>query len=101
MSSITIAVSDDAHRVPGFAVERAADLFCMHDPAVRQWIAQQQETAGSEGYVLVADPEWVNPGDGTESLTFPVGERDADAIAAIWAKLRTSCRPADDRRSEP
>jgi hypothetical protein len=95
MASVTLAVSDNDHRVPGFAVEAAADLFCMHDPAVRQWIAERQSSTGPDGFVLVARPEWVNPGDGTESLTFPVGERDAEAISAIWAKINTSCRPAD------
>src|SRR5260370_37535126 len=95
MTSITIAVSDDDHRVPGFAVEAAADLACMHDPAVRRWIAEHR---GAEpGSVLVAHPEWVNPGDGTESLTFPVDDRDAETIGAIWAKTMTACSRADER----
>jgi hypothetical protein len=96
MTSITIAVSDNEHRVPGFAVEAIADLFCMHDPAVRHWIDEHRPPAGSDGFVLVADPEWVNPGDGTESLTFPVAERDAEAIGAIWARIKTGCRPAGE-----
>jgi hypothetical protein len=93
MTSITIAVSDDEHRVAGFAFEAVADLACMHDPTVRPWIAEHRP--GEHGFVLVADPEWVNPGDGTESLTFPIDDRDAETIAAIWAKIATSCRPAD------
>jgi hypothetical protein len=94
MTSITIAVSDADHRVPGFAVEAVPDLMCMHDPAVRQWIAEHRPAEG--GFVLVADPEWVNRGDGTESLTVPVDDRDAVAVAAIWAKIMTSCTPAED-----
>lgn len=93
MTSITIAVSDDEHRVPGFAVEAAAGLACMHDPTVRRWIAEHRP---ADGFVLVANPEWVNRGDGTESLTVPVDDRDAVAVAAIWAKIMTSCTPAED-----
>jgi hypothetical protein len=89
MSSITLAVSDSGHPVPGFAVERVADLFCTHDPAVRAWIAEQREAAGDDGCVLVADPDWVNPGDGTQSLSFPVGEQDAEVVDAIRAHLKT------------
>lgn len=97
IASITLAVSDANHCVPGFAVEAIADLFCMHDPTVRQWIAEHRPP--EPAVVLVADPEWVNRGDGTESLTFSIGERDAEAIGTIWAKINTSCRLADESDS--
>ena len=93
MTSITIAVSDEDHHVPGLAVEAFASLFCMHDRAVREWITGHRGLWPSA--VVVADPSWVNPGDGTESLTFPVVERDAEAVAARWAKSRTNCRAQD------
>jgi hypothetical protein len=94
MASITIAVSDNEHRVPGFAVEAVPDLMCMHDPAVRRWIAEHR--LPEPGCVLVADPEWVNRGDGTESLTFPVDERDAEVVAAKWEHTRSLPRRADE-----
>lgn len=93
MTSITIAVSDGEHHVPGFAVEAAANLACMHDPTVRRWIAEHRPPG--PGFVLVADPEWVNPGGGTMSLTFPVDNRDAAAAAAIREKIRATPRPAE------
>ena len=95
MTSITIAVSDDEHRVPGFAVEAVPDLMCMHDPTVRQWIAEHRPAEG-RGFVLVADPEWVNRGDGTLSLTFPVDDRDAEAVAARREKIGMTPRLVED-----
>ena len=93
MNSITIAVSDSEHHVPGFAVEAVADTAFMHDPTVRRWIAENRPA--EPGFVVVADPEWANPGDGTESLTFPAHDRDAEVVAAKWAQIKTSARAAD------
>jgi len=83
INSITLAVSGSDHAVPGLDVAAAGHLFWAHDATVRAWIAERQ--AGG-AVVVIARPEWVNPGDGTESLTFPVGERDAEIMAAIWAR---------------
>ena len=80
MSSITLARSTSTHRVPGVDVEAVSNLACMHDPTVRQWITAHR---GFGGVVLIADDEWVNPGDGTESLTFPADKRDVATLAAI------------------
>ena len=92
ITGITLAVSTPENRVPGFAVEAAAHLFCMHDPAVRQWISVHRP-AGYDSFILVTPDDWRNPG-GVESLTFPIEDHDADELAAIWAGLMTSCSPA-------
>jgi hypothetical protein len=93
MTSITIAVTDREHPVPGFAVEAIRDLCCMHDPAVQEWVTAHRMAAA---FVVVADPEWVIPDDGTESLAVLVSEQDAAAVAAIWAKLKASPRLKDE-----
>ena len=51
----------------------------MHAPVVRQWIAEQRDAGG---IVLVADESWVNPGGGVQSLTIPIEDLDAAALAA-------------------
>jgi hypothetical protein len=96
MTSVTIAVSDHDHPVPGFAVEMVADTFFMHEAAVRMWIAEERQASSGDpsAAILVADPGWVNPGDGTHSLTFWVEERDAEVVACHWARLKASIRRA-------
>lgn len=80
MSGVTLAVADDTHQPPGIDAHLADLLFCMHDQTVRRWVAEQ-EAAG--GRVVIADDDWVNPGSGQESLTFPVHDRDAALLAQI------------------
>lgn len=94
MPSITLAVSDAEHPVPGFAPEALAGMFCMHDPAVRRWIEDHRPP--EPGVVVIADPAWVNQGDGTDSLTFPVCDRDAEAVAAMWEHIMSLPVPADE-----
>jgi hypothetical protein len=84
--------------VPGFAVDAAAHLFCMHDPAVRQWIGAQR-SVGDDSFILVTPDDWRNPG-GVDSLTFPIEDRDAAELAAIWDRLTTSCAPAQPPRPD-
>ena len=93
MTSITLAVPDREHPVPGFAVEAIQDLGCMRDPEVQEWVTAHR-MAGD--LVVVTDFGWVNPDEGIESLTFPVSEQDAEAVAAIWAKLKASRRLKDE-----
>ena len=83
MASITIAVTDKDHQVPGIACSLAADLFIMHAPPVREWIANE-ERDGSR--CVIADDEWVNRGDHV-SLTIPAEARDLEALADIRERL--------------
>ena len=90
MTSITLAVSTPAFPVPGIRPALAAHLFCMHAQHVKDWIAQHQ----APGYtVVIARPDWPN-GGGFESLTFPVGVRDAEAMEAVWERVNN--RELDD-----
>ena len=84
MNSITLAVNDAEHVVPGIDVAAAGHLFWAHDTTVRAWIAKHQARGA---VVVIAKPEWIDPGDGAESLTFPVGERDAKIMAGIWERV--------------
>jgi hypothetical protein len=84
MPSVTLAVTDQDHPVPGFAVEAVRDLFFMHDPEVKDWVTRHRLKGA---FVIVADPEWVNRGQ-TASLTIPVDQQDAEAVAAILANLK-------------
>jgi hypothetical protein len=92
MASITLAMSDDEHPVPGIDCALAAGLFVMHAPAVRNWIAEQRAAAGNHGLIVMADDEWVNPG-GYQSLTVAASQLDVDALDSIresFAKRRPS-----------
>jgi hypothetical protein len=90
MTSITLAVSDSEHPVPGISPTLADRLFCMHAQPVQAWIAEHQ-TPGA--VVLIARPDWLNRG-GFESLTIPMGVREAEAMAAIWERVNN--RELDD-----
>lgn len=94
MTSVTLVRSDESHQPPGCDVDMLRDLFFMHDPTVRAWIARHRESGGT---VLAAGDRWVNPGDGTESLTIPLDRRDAEALAVILAAPAPSpVKVADD-----
>jgi hypothetical protein len=86
--SITLVSTDWSGRIPGFDAEQAADCAFMHDPTVRQWIAEQRAagTPADPVRILVADDEWVNP-SGVESLTFPVDPRDMETAESIRREL--------------
>jgi hypothetical protein len=99
MASITLAVVDREHTPPGFGIEWISDLACMHDPAVRQWVAEH-EPESADGFIVVADPSWGSPG-GFETLTFPVGERDEIVIAGLWLSFLARCVPAGIRVTVP
>ena len=88
MPSITLAMSDDDHPVPGVDCALAAGLFVMHATAVRDWIYQQRAANGNRGLIVMADDEWVNPGGGYQSLTVPVSELDLDALDVIREEMR-------------
>lgn len=95
MHSITFALADDEHPVPGIDALLAAVLFVMHAPAVRDWIRQQRAAARNRGLVVIADDEWVNPG-GYESLTVPATQPDLWALAEIRAKATASSETGED-----
>src|SRR5712691_5075755 len=86
MSSITFAMSDEDHPVPGIDCALGAVLFVMHVPAVRAWILEQRTAAGGQGLIVIADDDWANPGGGYQSLTVPASDADLSALAAIRAK---------------
>lgn len=80
-SGITLARSTAAAPVPGIGVGEFRPLFCLHAPAVREWIA---DAAGAGAAVVVADEGWRNPG-GVDSLTVPVAEPDAERVRQVRA----------------
>lgn len=86
MNSITFAMRDEDHPVPGFDCSLAAVLFVMHAPAVRDWLREQRIAAGDRGLLVIADDEWVNPG-GYQSLTVPASEADMAALGVTRRKI--------------
>lgn len=90
MPSITLALSDDEHPVPGIDCALAPGLFIMHVRVVQQWIAELRAAYGNCGLVVIADDEWTNPG-GYESLTIAASRPDINALQAIRQRLADTC----------
>lgn len=88
-SGVTLARSTAARPVPGIDAGDFEILFFMHDPAVRQWIADMREDGAA---VVVADDAWRNPG-GYESLTFAIHKMDAERVQRVRDGDRSAGRP--------
>jgi hypothetical protein len=78
-SGLTLARSTADKPVPGIDASEFPVLFCMHDPTVRQWIADMRKDGAA---VVVADEAWRNPG-GYETLEFGIFEADAERVQRV------------------
>jgi hypothetical protein len=84
MNSITLALRDEHHPVPGIAASLAADLLAMRAAPVHAWI-RSRATYG--GVIVIADDEWANP-CGFETLEIPADQIDVNALNMIKLKVR-------------
>lgn len=85
LAEVPVAEVVDANTIPGWAVSLFKDLACMHDPTVRNWIRLYRAPGRT---VIVAEDSWRDNGrSACETLTFPISERDAEALARILAEL--------------
>lgn len=84
-TSLTLAIRTPASPVPGLPAVLVKDLFCMHAPAVHDWITRAAARSPKPFTVIAADPGWLNPGDGTDSVTVPLDTKDSEQLAEIRA----------------
>ena len=96
-TSLTLAIRTSRHPVPGIPAALIADLFCMHAPAVQAWVQQAAGRSVKPFTVIAADPGWRNPGNGTDSVTIPLGSQDSDHLTRIRA---AAAEPVTVRRGD-